>query len=173
MDAIVDEAAALARAGGPGDAGVNVASGARGDIHMALPTGTIVADVSIIHPAATTYLDKAAATTGAAAALRDAHKVDKYRDSPLGGACDFVPLSVETYGRMGAPAMELLGQLADLAAESRRVVKAVWMRSALQKLSVALVRGNAWQFKAGLAVAVRVTGKVVQTGLAQPALSER
>ena len=66
----------------------------------------------------------------------------KYRASPLGGACEFVPLGVESYGRMGAPAMALLRKVAGLAAESRRVNKQRWLTGALRKLSVALMRGN-------------------------------
>ena len=107
VDAIVEATAQLqlARAGGAGDAGADVASGARGDALLSLPTGLIVADISVIHPGAATYVDKACKVAGAAAAVRDAEKIRKYRASPLGGACEFVPLSVETYGRMEEPAM--------------------------------------------------------------------
>ena len=80
---------------------------------MTLRGGTIVADVSIIHPAAQTYVD-------AAAARRDAAKVTKYRRSLLVGACEFVPLSVETHGRMGEPATELPRKVAGLAADTGR-----------------------------------------------------
>ena len=51
-------------------------------------------------------------------------------------------LSVESYGRMGAPAMALLRKVAGLAAESRRVHKQRWLTGVLRKLSVALMRGR-------------------------------
>ena len=45
----------------------------RGDVLMVLPSGMTVVDVSIIHPAASFYL-QAARTVGGAAAVRDAAK---------------------------------------------------------------------------------------------------
>ena len=171
-DAAADtvEDAPGARAGGPANAGLRKGDGARGDAIMTLPEGTIVADVSVIHPAAQTYIGVAARATGAAAALRDASKVEKYRRSAMGGACEFVPLSVETYGRMGEPAMALLRRLAEVAADGGRVNKQRWMKSALRKLSVALMRGNSWRFKAGLSVGARVAGRSFQAGLVRPAV---
>ena len=171
-DAAADtvEDAPGARAGGPANAGLRKGDGARGDAIMTLPEGTIVADVSVIHPAAQTYIGVAARATGAAAALRDASKVEKYRRSAMGGACEFVPLSVETYGRMGEPAMALLRRLAEVAADGGRVNKQRWMKSALRKLSVALMRGNSWRFKAGLCVGARVAGRSFQAGLVRPAV---
>jgi len=167
------DAAADGRAGGAGNGGANAASGARGDALMMLPDGLVVGDVSVIHPAAQSYVREACKATGAAAAARDAFKVAKYRASPMGGACEFVPLSVESYGRMGAPAMALLRKVAGLAAESRRVNKQRWLTGALRKLSVALMRGNSWAFKAGLSVGVRRSpGRAFQAGLVMAAEDE-
>jgi hypothetical protein len=171
VDGIVDEEVQRARAGGAGDVGLNMRKGARGDAILVMPEGTIVSDVSIIHPAAETYVGIASKGTGAAAALRDAEKIELYAKSPMGGALEFVPLSMETYGRMGAPAMALLRKLAELAADSGRVDKQQWMKSALQKLSVALQRGNTWRFKAGLSVGARAPGKLFQPGLIVPTVS--
>ena len=142
VEVIVDEGAQRARAGGPAtlDTGRR---GNRGDAIMSLPGGTIVTDVSVNHPAAQAYVRAAAEATGAAAARRDKEKMDKHRASAEGGACGFVPLSVETYGRMGAPAMQLLRDLAELASEGGAVDKQRWVQRALRKLSVGFMRGNA------------------------------
>ena len=59
----------------------------------------------------------------------------------------------ETYGRMGAPAMQLLRELAELASEGGAVGKQRWVQRALRKVSVGLMRGNAWKMKAGLSAA--------------------
>ena len=73
---------------------------------------------------------------------------------------------------MGVPAMVTLNNMAELAAEAPRVSEQGWMQLALRKLSVALVRGNSWRFKAGLSVGSRAAGRVYQAGHVQPALGE-
>ena len=66
--------------------------------------------------------------------------------------------------------MALLRKVAGLAAESRRVNKQRWLTRALRKLSVALMRGNSWAFKAGLSVGVRRSpGRAFQAGLVMAA----
>ena len=51
---------------------------------------------------------------------------------------------------MGAPAMQLLR---DVAVDKQR-----WVQRALRKLSVGLMRGNAWNMKAGLVCGLIVRG---------------
>jgi hypothetical protein len=86
---------------------------ARGDILLALPGGVTIADISITHPLAISIL--AATTAGAAAARREQQKRATYsRVQPNG--YPFVPFSVESYGRIGQPAMKLLHALEDEAA---------------------------------------------------------
>ena len=77
----------------------------------------------------------------------------------MGGACEFGSLSVETYGRMGEAAMARSRRLAEVAADVGRVNKQRWMKSALRKLSVALLRGDPWTLKAGLSVGARAAGR--------------
>ena len=67
---------------------------------MTLLEGTIVADVSVIHAAAQTYIGMVAKATGAATGAASCVQRGKYRRSAMGGACEFVPLSVQTYERM-------------------------------------------------------------------------
>jgi hypothetical protein len=59
-----------------------------------------IGDVSIIHPGAATYCAVPAQTDGGAAACCDAEK--RYQYGGYGASCyHFVPLTVETYGRLG------------------------------------------------------------------------
>jgi hypothetical protein len=53
----------------------------------------------------------------------------------------FVPLSVETYGRLGRPFMQLLDQLSEEAAtHSEGTLSGVFVSSVLQEIGVALCR---------------------------------
>jgi hypothetical protein len=81
---------------------------ARGDIVLALSGGITIADISITHPLAINTLAAAAAaaTAGMAVARWDQQKRATYsRVEPNG--YPFVPLSVESYERIGQPAMKL------------------------------------------------------------------
>jgi hypothetical protein len=86
------------------------AGGARGDILLVLrmrDTVTIV-DVSVIHPQGVSALVASAGTPEAAVAHRDVQKVATYTYGTLEPhRFSFVPLPVETYGRLGARAMRL------------------------------------------------------------------
>ena len=62
-------------------------------------------DVSVTCPTAATYLLAAARVDGSAAARRDTAKKAKYAQDGAGGYA-FVPLSVETHGQWGKPAMQ-------------------------------------------------------------------
>jgi hypothetical protein len=100
-------------------AGTGRASLERGDMLVVLPDeGFVVTDVSVVHPAANSYFHRAAHTAGAAATLRDASKFYKYGGGGqvAGGSC--TPLSMESYGRLGRPGMQLLQTLAAAAASS-------------------------------------------------------
>ena len=60
-------------------------------------------DVSVVHPAAATYLNAAARAEDSAAAVRDHAKRAQYENSHLLGYA-FVPLATEPFGRLGKPA---------------------------------------------------------------------
>ena len=70
--------------------------GQRGDALFVLHEGVLVIDVSVVHPAAETYVQDAANTDGAAAAARGARKVQMYSCGQAGGGYDFEPVIVET-----------------------------------------------------------------------------
>jgi hypothetical protein len=80
---------------------------------LVMPDTVVVADVSGVHPAAPTYAAGAAVTDGAAARVRA--KRAHYAQAGVGEPYDLVPLSVESFGRLGKPAMGLLNALADVA----------------------------------------------------------
>ena len=94
--------------------------GQRGDALLVLE-GVLVIDVSVVHPAAETYVQDAANMDGAVAAVRGACKVEKYSCGQAGGGYDFEPIIVTTYGRLGEPAFDLLTRLARIAATSGKV----------------------------------------------------
>jgi hypothetical protein len=138
----------------------------RGDILLVLPSGVTVADVSVIHPAASTYV-RAARTEGGAAAAREQAKRARYETADPGGYA-FVPLVVETYGRLGKAAMELLNTLATTAAAGGAVRKSAFVANALRQLSVALCRGNGVMYRRSLGVIATASGNAFMHGMTNP-----
>jgi hypothetical protein len=89
----------------------------RGDIRVHKGGTTWVIDVGVVCPGTARYVGKGAATVpGAAAAVYEGAKMDKYRDQP-----NFVPFIVETGGRVGVAGRQfldtLIGRLASGEAE--------------------------------------------------------
>ena len=111
--------------------GAAQAATARTDALLVLQEGVLVIDVSVVQPAAGTYVQDAASTDGAAAALRSARKVEKYKCGQTGGGYDFEPVIVETKGCLGEPAFELLARLASIAAERGKVDKGKFIENTL------------------------------------------
>jgi hypothetical protein len=139
----------------------------RGDILLVLPDGLTVADVSVVHPAAPTYVAAAAQTDGSAAAARDQLKRARYQsDDPAAYA--FQPLSVETYGRMGKPAMQMLNTLASAAVNAGVQLKGDFVTNALRELSVGLCRGNSVLYRRSLYVLARASGIAFRAGMDVP-----
>lgn len=140
---------------------------AYGDVLAMLPRRLTITDVSVIHPGADTYVRRAAGEAGAAAEIRDKQKYEKYNRA---GSAVYrvVPLSHESYGRMGQPASRLLNELANIASGSGAVAKGAFVESALQELSVALCRGNHRIVSAYAALNTRITGSALIPGLPVP-----
>jgi hypothetical protein len=105
------------------------------------PRWLVVGDVSVIHPAAASFAVGAARTPGFAAAARDASKRRAYRQ--VSSTLPFVPMSVVSFGRLGALALTLLGGSADQAVQAGGpgLSRAAFISGALRELSVALCRG--------------------------------
>jgi hypothetical protein len=81
-------------------------------------------------------------------------------------------MSVESFGRLGAAALALLGDLADQAVQAGGpgLSRAAFISGALRELSVALCRGNASLCRSGAYVATRAAGRTPMRGLAGPQL---
>jgi hypothetical protein len=131
----------LADGAGIGADGSAIRIEALGDIITSLPRGISITDISVIHSPFVQILSRAADTAGAAASFPDQQKKAAYaRVEPNGYG--FVPFSVETYGRLGQPAMKLLHQLGDEAAGAGGESQASFVSGSLRELSVGLVGGN-------------------------------
>jgi hypothetical protein len=81
---------------------------------------------------------------------------------------EFVPLAVESYGRLGGAASSFLSSLGDIAAADGRVSKAAFMRSARAELSCQLCRGNGRMIYASTFVIVRARGRTFTPGSPVP-----
>jgi hypothetical protein len=88
----------------------------------------------------------------------------------VSSALPFVPMSVESFGRLGAPALTLLGDLADQAVQAGGpgLSWAAFISGALRELSVALCRGNASLSRSGAYVVTRAAGQAPMRGPARP-----
>jgi hypothetical protein len=88
----------------------------------------------------------------------------------VSSALPFVPMSVESFGRLGVPALTLLGDLADQAVQAGGPghSRAAFISGALRELSVALCRGNASLCRSGANVATRAVGRTPMRSLARP-----
>ena len=112
----------------------------RGDLLALLPGRPIVADICVTHPLAASAVKAAARDTGATARGKDSLKRDKYSRTGT-GACQFVPLSHETFGRAGAAAFALLNEIAEFAAGFGVVSKRLFLENAMRDLSTTPCRG--------------------------------
>ena len=79
----------------------------------------------------------------------------------------FCPISIETFGHLGKPAMELLNTLAETAADGG-VMKESFVTTVLREPSVGLCQGNAVLYKRGLKSMARVSGTAFQEGMLVP-----
>jgi hypothetical protein len=82
----------------------------------------------------------------------------------------FVPLSVESLGRLGALALSLLRSLADHAVQAGGpgLSQDAFISGALRELGVALCRGNASLGRSGLYNCTRVSGRAPLLSLSCP-----
>jgi hypothetical protein len=109
-----------------------------------------VCDVSVIHPASGSCDRAAAQLLGWAAARRDAAKERAYQGVSSG--LPFVTLSVESFGRLGAPALSLPRSLAYNAVQAGGpgLSRDAFISGALRELGVDMCRGNASLGRPGL-----------------------
>jgi hypothetical protein len=122
----------------------------------------VVADISVIHPATTSYSHAAEWNAGAAAASRDALKHYQYHAGGLPATLSFFPLSVESYGRSGVFAMQFLNALAEAAlassAANSNITKAAFISQAFRELGATLYVGNELVYREDLHVYAAADG---------------
>jgi hypothetical protein len=87
-----------------------VRPGSQEDLLLVLSEVT-VRDVSVVHPAAATYVACVAGSTATVWARVKTHRY--HTDDPY--VCAFTPPSTETFGLLGTPALQLLTALATTA----------------------------------------------------------
>ena len=80
----------------------------------------------------------------------------------------FVPFAIETYGRLGRAAVELLGEWADAAARNGAFDRDAYLMWVKRELSVSLVRGNARLFTKFVGVLTRGIGQRFVEGMDVP-----
>ena len=123
--------------------------------------------MSVVTPYADTYCGRAAREDGGAAETRDVQKRNDHRlHDP--DAYSFVPVSHETHGRLGQPALDHLNRLATVASRCGTVKRALLVTNALRRLSVALCKRNALVLRAGLQSLVGITGRTVVRARTRP-----
>jgi protein-tyrosine-phosphatase len=138
---------------------------ARADILVAMAHHHQVhVDVSVVHTTAASFVEAASLEAGAAAKARDRQKRDHYRRRGFVQAFELVPFSVETFGRLGDPAMGFLNTLGTVAAAGGRVSKKAFVEGALRSVSVALCKGNGLMYTASLQRLVRGMGRAFRPG---------
>jgi hypothetical protein len=104
---------------------------------------------------------------GAAAARRDQQKRATYsRVQPNGFL--FVPFSVESYGRIGQPAMKLFHALGDEAAGPGGVTRAYFVAGALWEISIGLCTGTFFMYCACLGMLAKSSGTGFRAGMSVP-----
>jgi hypothetical protein len=153
----------------PQPAGLRPPTGACGDLLLSLEGQQCMGDVSVIHPGASTYCAVAAKTDGGAAAQRDADKTALYQG--CGAGCyRFVPLTVETFGRLGKPLMKLVTDVSDQATQHGNGTFACeqFVTGVFRELSVCLCHRNASLERAVAGCSARFSGGTYSPGLDQP-----
>ncbi len=122
----------------------------RPDLQIVLMDMNALLDVSVACPSAPSHARDAARQAGAAAKKREKEKTKKYEALARAEGKSFVPLVVETYGRLGQRAEELLQLLAHAsvspaatAHQNEQDQEQVFFKHSVAALSVILQRGNA------------------------------
>jgi hypothetical protein len=148
-----------------GDAGY----GMRGDVLVSTLEDVLNVDVVITHPASKTLRGRASKTPGAAARVAEENK---RRSHAAGGTRGyrFVPFAMETYGRLGTAAVEVLREWADAAAGAGVFSRDAYLSWIKKELSVSLVRGNARLFRRFVGVLTRGIGQRYVEGMDVPVL---
>ena len=148
-----------------GDAGY----GTRGDILVSTINDLLNIDVVVTHPACQSYRGAAAKRPGSANRTAEARK----RSAHEGGTGHrFVPFAIETYGRLGDAAMDLLKVWADDAATRGSVQRDAFLVWLKREMSVALMKGNARMFERFVCVVPEHNGQRYLVGFEVPGVPD-
>jgi hypothetical protein len=133
---------------------------------MALESGLAI--VSVTHPPGIANRVVAARTDRAVAGPRDREKRRAYNRLEPNGY-PFTPFSVESYARLGKPAIDLRSKPGEEAkGAGQQFRKAKLMSWTLRELSVGLCRGNFHMYQASLGLLAGVMGGDFRSGAAHP-----
>jgi hypothetical protein len=119
--------------------------GKRGDVLVSSLDDLLNVDITVTHPASYSMRSRASKEPGAAARVAEENKRRVHGANTSGHT--FVPFAIESYGRLGRAAVQLLNDWADAVAGDvffDRASYLVWMK---RELSVALIKGNARMFR--------------------------
>ena len=141
----------------------------RGDVLVSTLEDVLNVDVVITHPASKTLRGRSSRTPGAAARVAEENK---RRHHAAGGTRGyrFVPFAVETYGRLGNAAVEVLADWADAASRAGGFDRDAYLTWIKRELSVSLVRGNARLFGKFVGVLAPGVGQRFVEGMDVPVL---
>ena len=120
----------------------------------------MILNVSVTNPLSASYVQAAAQCNGAAAQKRDKTKTTAYAARGDSGY-KFIPFSVEAHGRLGQPAMALVGKLGSAASEASlgAFSKKQFVNGVLQQLSAVLNKYNRWLEAAVASFVLRHPGR--------------
>ena len=154
----------VAEAANPGVRGY----GNKGDILFAFMQDLVVGDVSITHPGGENVVRRASWVAGHAAEVRAKWK---HEHSGWKGA-QFVPLVMETYGKMCGEAEEFLREMVNNAHSANSTAANAALRNARLRLSVALCKGNGVVFRRAAGNLVKVSGRDCHYGAPVPYIDD-
>lgn len=118
----------------------------RPDISVFLDDKQILVDVSVVHPTAASYINKAVIKPLAATSQRAAHKRRKYQQLCNAQRAHFVPFLVESYGGLSADAVEFINRITAFSnsiASQQQNALPLSGHCVLADIAIAIQRGNA------------------------------
>jgi hypothetical protein len=120
-------------------------SARRPDIQVALPTSTLLGDVTITHPSSKTWRKVAAKrSVDIIGDRREAEKAAKYAAMAADNDMHFQAIVLYTYGGFHSSALLFISQVADsVDPYSCPVSRAEWLQGLKQHIAIAVQRGNA------------------------------
>lgn len=141
----------------------------RGDILAVLDGAQTVYDVVVVHPGCKSHRKVASEVVGGAVERAAKRKVDHYNQW-ANGTYEFVPLAIETHGRLCKAFMQVLNTLGTRAEAHGRgqFTKQDFINGVCRELSVTLCVYNSMLESSAKGFYGRVAGSPFQPGLAVP-----